>query len=167
MWKFSRHSDEVEAETAKPSGKLVVEQGLLPSGERSREGRHKIAHVQLVGSTAVATLTVTELTQQNGVEMLADLLDELGETHARHYVLDIQNVQIMDSACLGCLVQALNTLSSNGGKIALANTVNSVQYLFKMTQLDRVFPICTDVMSAIAALERIPSQSQARKGQTG
>jgi anti-anti-sigma factor len=64
----------------------------------------------------------------------------------------------MDSACLGCLVEALNKLASSGGKIALANTANSVQYLFKMTQLDRVFPICSDVMAALAALERVPGE---------
>lgn len=121
--------------------------------------RNRIAEVELMGQTAVATLTVTELTQEKGVEMLTDLLDELTESGARHFVLDIQNVQFMDSACLGCLVEALNRMAKNGGgKIALANTANSVQYLFRMTQLDRVFPICADVMAAITAVERVPGQ---------
>ena len=121
--------------------------------------RNRIAEVEQMGQTAVATLTVTELTQEKGVEMLSDLLDELTESGARHFVLDIQNVQFMDSACLGCLVEALNRMAKNGGgKIALANTANSVQYLFRMTQLDRVFPICADVMAAITAVERVPGQ---------
>lgn len=121
--------------------------------------RNRIAEVEQMGQTAVATLTVTELTQEKGVEMLSDLLDELTESGARHFVLDIQNVQFMDSACLGCLVEALNRMAKNGGgKIALANTANSVQYLFRMTQLDRVFPICADVMAAITAVERLPGQ---------
>jgi anti-sigma B factor antagonist len=115
---------------------------------------NRIAEVQRIGPTAVATLTVTELTQEQGVSMLAELLDDLSQSGATHFVLDIQNVQFMDSACLGCLVEALNRLASNGGRIALANTANSVQYLFKMTQLDRVFPICTDVMAAMTAVEK-------------
>ena len=115
---------------------------------------NRIAEVQRIGPTAVATLTVTELTQEQGVSMLAELLDDLSQSGATHFVLDIQNVQFMDSACLGCLVEALNRLASNGGRIALANTANSVQYLFKMTQLDRVFPICADVMAAMTAVEK-------------
>ena len=115
---------------------------------------NKIAQVQRMGQCAVATLTVTELTQEQGVQMLTELLDELEQTGATHFVLDIQNVQFMDSACLGCLVQALNRMARTGGRIALANTANSVQYLFRMTQLDRVFPICSDVMAALTAVER-------------
>ncbi len=119
----------------------------------------RIAEVEMMGQTAVATLTVTELRLERGVEMLNGLLDQLSESGARHFVLDIQNVQFMDSACMGCLVEALNKLVKNGGgKIALANTANSVQYLFRMTQLDRVFPICADVMAAITAVERVPGQ---------
>jgi hypothetical protein len=45
-------------------------------------------------------------------------------------------------------------MTAIGGKIALANTANRVQYLFRLTRLDRVFPICQDVMSAIEAIER-------------
>ena len=45
-------------------------------------------------------------------------------------------------------------MATSGGKIAIANGEQSVQQLFRMTRLDRVFPICRDVMSAIQAVER-------------
>lgn len=144
---FTRRSD---AEVATP----VAAPTVTPGAKIGAAGQCRIAEVQRIGSAAVATLTVTELTQEQGVQMLAELLDELEQTGATHFVLDIQNVQFMDSACLGCLVEALNRLARTGGRIALANTANSVQYLFRMTQLDRVFPICTDVMAALAAVER-------------
>lgn len=161
MWNpFSRQVQAPPARRAPvPSAQLVLDQGLLPPSQNDRRGaRSKIAEVQRMGNTAVATFTITELTQEQGVEMLADLLDELGQTGARHFVLDIQNVQVMDSACLGCLVEALNRLAKGGGRIALANTANRVQYLFRMTQLDRVFPICADVMAALAAVERVKGE---------
>ncbi len=153
MWNpFSKHG-EVAEQAAAMQAQSVMQQAA-PDRRRNR-----IAEVEQMGVTAVATLTVTELTQERGVEMLTDLLDELTESGAKHFVLDIQNVQFMDSACLGCLVEALNRMAKNGGgKIALANTANSVQYLFRMTQLDRVFPICADVMAAITAVERMPGQ---------
>jgi hypothetical protein len=34
------------------------------------------------------------------------------------------------------------------------NPSQSVSYLFKLTKLDRLFPICRDVMMAISAVER-------------
>lgn len=112
-----------------------------------------IADMILMGQTAVATLTVTELTQDEGAEMLAGLLDDLRQCGANHFVLDIQNVQHMDSTCLGCLVEALNAMAAHGGKIALANSHQSVEYVFRLTRLDRVFPICKDVVAAIDAVE--------------
>ena len=64
---------------------------------------------------------MTELTQDEGAEQLADLLQELAETGALHYVLDVQNIHAMDTACIGCLVEALNYLAARGGRIALVN----------------------------------------------
>jgi anti-sigma B factor antagonist len=122
--------------------------------------QNKIAEINRIGPTAVATFTVTELTQEQGVAMLSDLLDDLAASGATHFVLDIQNVQFMDSACLGCLVEALNRMTKTRGKIALANTATSVQSLFRLTQLDRVFPICADVMAALRAVEKRPGDDE-------
>lgn len=116
--------------------------------------RSEIAEIALMGSVAVATFSVSELTMDQGVEQLADLLQDLKESGARHFVLDIQNIQYMDSMCLGCLVESLNSMANTGGRIAIANGEQTVQQLFRMTRLDRVFPICRDVMAAIQAVER-------------
>ena len=157
MWNpFSRRTDAVtDAMTGGATASLVADL-RAESCNGAAVTRNRIAQVQRIGDSAVATLTVTELTQEQGVVMLTELLDELEQTGATHFVLDIQNVQFMDSACLGCLVEALNKMARTGGRIALANTANRVQYLFRMTQLDRVFPICADVMAALAAVERKP-----------
>jgi len=112
-----------------------------------------IAEVEVIGSTAVATLTVTELSRDIGAEELAELLVKLAETGALHFVLDVQNVQYMDSACLGCMVQALNTLAARGGRIAVVNPNHSVHYIFKLTRLDRVFRVCSTVPAALQAVE--------------
>lgn len=121
-----------------------------------------IADVQMMNTTAVATLTVTELTRGSGETQLAELLDELMQSGATDFVLDVQNVQYMDSACLGCLVAALNAQSQRGGHIAMVNADRSVQYLFRLTRLDRVFPICTDVLSALSTIERLKGRGQQR-----
>jgi anti-sigma B factor antagonist len=149
MWKpFNRspQPSDVPAQSA-PAPASVEETG-------EEVVRASIAEIELMGRTAVATLTVTELTQECGAEQLSDLLLELAETGAQHFVLDVQNVQFMDTACLGCLVEALNRLAVQGGRIAVVNPNHSVHYIFRLTRLDRVFRICSDVMAALEAVEQ-------------
>jgi anti-sigma B factor antagonist len=136
--------------------KIGISGETPPSPAKAGESiRHRsIADIEVVGRVAVATLTATELAQDEGAEQLADLLDALAETGAEHIVLDMQNVQFMDTTCLGCLVEALNARSAAGGRIALASPNHSVHYVFRLTRLDRVFRVCPDVMSAIEACEQ-------------
>lgn len=147
LGKFARSSETIPATDASE-----------PAAAGARKG--SIADMQMMGATAVATLTVTELTRGSGETQLAELLDELLQSGATDFVLDVQNVQYMDSACLGCLVAALNAQAARGGHIALVNADRSVQYLFHLTRLDRVFPICTDVLSALSTIERMKSRQK-------
>ncbi len=113
-----------------------------------------IATIDHIGPTAVATLTVTALATSHGVGLLMELFDDVSQSGARSLVLDLQNLEFMDSVCLGCLVQALNHAVQDGGRIALVNTDSNVQELFRITQLSRLFPVCHDVPSALTAIER-------------
>jgi anti-sigma B factor antagonist len=148
MWNpFSARREDTEAIPA-PETLPIDSAAADPDVPRTR-----IAKVQMMGGAAVATLTVTELSQDEGAEQLADLLLEMSETGATNFVLDVQNIQFMDTTCLGCLVSALNRLSANGGQIAVASPNHSVSYVFRLTRLDRVFRICSDVVSALNAIE--------------
>lgn len=117
----------------------------------------EVASIDYIGSIAVVTVLLSELTQHRGGPELADLLEELLTSGHRHLVFDIQNVTFMDSRCVGCLVEAMNQLARQGGPeagLALANPRSSVAHLFRITRLDRVFPICGDVLAAVNVLER-------------
>lgn len=116
--------------------------------------RTHMAEIEHLNATAIVTFTVTDLTGADANERLAGLLEELIHGGSVNIILDVQNVQEMDSACLGTLVKAVRVLEKIGGRMALVNTDRTVQYLFKLTRLDRVFPICTDVMAALEAVER-------------
>ncbi len=148
MWTpFSRasHRRSPKARTASRSDKHA----WAPNVSKS------IATIDRIGPTAVATLTVTALATSHGVGMLMELFDEVSQSGARSLVLDLQNLEFMDSVCLGCLVQALNHAVQDGGRIALVNTDSNVQELFRITQLSRLFPVCHDVPSALTAIERV------------
>ncbi len=155
MWNiFRRTADETFA-----AGTFIEPAGVPADESQPPPHRNTIASIDFIGPVAVATLTVTELTQDDGVVQLTELLDDLAQSGAKHFVLDVCNVQHMDSSCLGCLVEALNRMAADGGRIALVNADHAVAYLFRMTRLDRVFPICSDVMAALNAMERASAQA--------
>ncbi len=113
-----------------------------------------LASLDRLGQTVVATITVTELTGRDTAELVAELLGHVEGSGVRHFVFDLQNVNYMDSSCIGVMVEMLTQLQKAGGRIALVNASQSVDCLFKLTKLDRIFPICPDVMVAIEAVER-------------
>lgn len=126
-----------------------------------------LATYDRLGQTMVGTPLVQSLTGADAAALATELCDRIylachetdeksGDAKAgvRHVVLDLQNVQYMDSMCVGVLVELLTMLKEAGGNIALVNASGNIEYLFKLTRLDRVFPICRDVMKAIDVVER-------------
>lgn len=114
-----------------------------------------LAVLDRLGETAVVTLTVEALSGDEMALMLRELLMSVYQQGNRHFILDLQNVSAMDSVCVGVLVEVLTQMQQTrgGGRIALVNADGSVAYLFRITRLDRVFPICRDVMAALSAVE--------------
>lgn len=132
----------------------VATGAVLDAPPADSKAEEPLATLELLGKTAIATVTVNELTGANASRLVSDLLAEFAEARVRHFVFDLQNVTYMDSACIGVMVELLTRIQTAGGRIALVNAGQSVSYLFKLTRLDRLFPICRDVMQAIAAVER-------------
>lgn len=111
--------------------------------------------VEDLGATIVATVIDSEVAGEDAAELSAQILAAMSQAgELKHLVLDLQNVNFMDSMCLNQLLALLRTLQQQGKRIAVASATHSMQVLFKLTQLDRVFPLCRDVMSAITAVER-------------
>lgn len=156
--KFRRESER----TGEPQPDFGFPKAPTNTGPRPQQ----LANYDRLGQTLVGTPTVSTLTGPDAGELASELCEQIyhksvgeptGENAprgVRHVVLDLQNVQYMDSMCVGVLVELLTTLKEAGGRIALVNASANVEYLFKLTRLDRVFPICRDVMKAIEAVER-------------
>jgi len=110
------------------------------------------------GQTLVATVASRTLSGPDAEALTEEIrhwLDDPSDGAAAvHIVFDLQNVQYMDSGCIGVMVELLNSIQESGGRIALVNAGHNVEYLFKLTRLDRLFPICRDVMKAIESVER-------------
>lgn len=142
----------------RPRIRLRTNFGFDPDKAEPRQ----MATYDRLGRTLVATPIVATLSGPDAAALARELIHKIelaaADTEApasvRHVVLDLQNVQYMDSMCVGVLVELLTTLKEAGGHIALVNASGNIEYLFKLTRLDRVFPICRDVMKAIEVVER-------------
>ena len=146
-----------------PARKTPADLGFDPEAVMGSRRTATLATYDRLGQTLVATPTAATLSGPEAGALASDLCEQIHKAYhdpetdrsgIRHVVMDLQNVQYMDSMCVGVLVELLTTLKEAGGRIALVNASTNVEYLFKLTRLDRVFPICRDVMKAIEAVER-------------
>ncbi|TVQ30612.1 MAG: anti-sigma factor antagonist [Phycisphaeraceae bacterium] len=168
MFSFSRqNSREAEQSGARADeSPIAVDESAdsaLPAITSPSANDH-LATLERLGNSVVVTITVTELSGGDAMTLMADLLEHVESAGVRHFVFDLQSVNYMDSSCIGAMVEMLTRLQTSGGRIALVNAGQSVSYLFRLTRLDRVFPICRDVMTAISALERGPNPALQKKG---
>ena len=81
------------------------------------------------------------------VEEINRLLDE----NSLKMVLDLGNVNRMNSSGLGIMINAQTTFKQNGGTFKLANLTPLVENLLKITRLDTVFESYATVDLAIAS----------------
>jgi anti-sigma B factor antagonist len=84
---------------------------------------------------------------------LRDLIRDLLKDGRRKIVLDLGDVNYIDSSGLGTLVSAVSTARREGGDIKLADLTDKVDDLMEVTRLYTVFDIADDEASAIKSFE--------------
>lgn len=109
----------------------------------------------MLGATGVITVLEAQLTAPRVADLRNELLSFLTPRRGlKNLVIDMQNVEYLDSTCLYMLVHMLKQVSQRGGKIAVVSAHRTVEGLFKLTRLDQLFPIRRGVLEAVAAVER-------------
>ena len=69
-------------------------------------------------------------------------------------VIDLQNLEFVDSAGLGVLVGIYKRVKQRGQRVAVARAQPYVARVMRIIRLDRVFESFDDVASALAAFSR-------------
>lgn len=90
-------------------------------------------------------------------EFKAQMLGFIEQGHAK-LVINLNQVNFMDSSGLTAIVTTLKSLGKRGGQLAVSNVGDSLQALFRMTRLDRVFNIYTSEQEACGALSDGPEK---------
>jgi anti-sigma B factor antagonist len=89
------------------------------------------------------------ITLGEGNVMLRDIVRDLADQGNHRIVLNLVEVNYIDSSGLGELVKTHTTIRNKGGEVKLANLNKRVHDLLHMTRLAAVFDIHQDEASAI------------------
>jgi len=105
--------------------------------------------IELSNNIALVRFEEGELNADLMQEVIQLLVEQMRYNNAQHFVFDMQTITFMSSACLGVLVQLLEDITPNRGRIAMAGCQENVEFLFKVTRLDQVFSVHEDIEEAI------------------
>lgn len=106
---------------------------------------------RIVGNVAVIDIR-GRITVGEGNIILRDVVREMLDKGNMHIVLNLHDLQFMDSSGLGELVKAHTSVRNQGGQLRLASLNKRVHDLLQLTKLAAVFDIEPDEESAIRSL---------------
>jgi anti-anti-sigma factor len=95
--------------------------------------------IDVRGERAVATID-GDLTATNAGQWRTALGDA-ARNGVRHLVIDLSAAAIVDSAGIGLLLAAHNSLRKNGGQIEITNASADIVGLFQAMRLDKHFSV--------------------------
>lgn len=64
-------------------------------------------------------------------------------------IINLEQVTYMDSSGVATLIEALQHVNRNGGRMVLFGMQAAVKEIFELTRLDKVFDIRTDLTTAM------------------
>ncbi len=88
------------------------------------------------------------------VNYLKEHLTKLFNGEVYEIIIDLTNVEFVDSAGLGQLVSALKMCVHNNGNLILVGVNESITDLLRITKLDTVFSILDTVEEAVASFKK-------------
>lgn len=101
------------------------------------------ASTRLVGGVTIVDLT-GRIVLGDGSAELRDLVRDLAREGIRKILLNLRNVDYIDSSGLGELVCAFTSMRNQGGELKLLNLTKRVRSLLQITKLLTVFDVTDD-----------------------
>ncbi len=85
------------------------------------------------------------------VDELRQVFEELLANHESRFVINLQDVGMVDSSGIGVLVRCLTTAKQKGGSLKLVNPSKLITQTLKMVGLLQLFEVHAEEASAVAA----------------
>ncbi|MEM8543050.1 MAG: STAS domain-containing protein [Cyanobacteria bacterium P01_H01_bin.119] len=103
---------------------------------------------KVYGPAVVVMQPVGNLNASNADGLQREMIDALAPEHVKSLVMDLEKVELFDSAALAALMAALKTAKSAGKRFSLRSVPPSIRIVMELTQLDRAFDIADDLLLA-------------------
>ncbi len=108
--------------------------------------------IELRGQVVIARMKLADMTSLESDQLLAELLQYWSNIGSRYFVLDMSEVEFIDSACIGSLVTFLINIDKSEGKLALACCREEAKLLIELTGLAAHITIMDSVDEAVSSL---------------
>ena len=86
--------------------------------------------------------------------LLKERIQEILDQGATTLVLDLKELEFLDSSGLGALVSCLRRVKEKKGEIKLAGLRPEVRSIFDITRVSRLFDICENAADAVKAFKK-------------
>ena len=86
-----------------------------------------------------------------GTSVLRDTVKDLLGKGQKKILLNLADVNYVDSITVGVLISALTSVRNQGGELKLLHVTKKVRAVLQITKLDTVFHVLDDETAAIAA----------------
>jgi anti-sigma B factor antagonist len=116
------------------------------------------ASTRLVGGVTIVDLS-GRIALGEGSAGLRDLVRNLVSEGNKKILLNLRDVDYIDSSGLGELVSAFTSMRSKGGELKLLNLTKRVQDLLQITKLYTVFEITDDEVTSLQSFSPAISPS--------
>ena len=84
---------------------------------------------------------------------LKELVMKMLEKNVRLFIINLENVDYIDSSGIGALIYICSTIKKKGLKLLIANIHGSVKKVIELSKLMGYFPISSSLEEAILELE--------------
>jgi Anti-anti-sigma regulatory factor (antagonist of anti-sigma factor) len=108
--------------------------------------------IEQSSNVVTATIRSRQLGSAEAQVLAEELVQRMRYDGAMFFVLDMSQVEFVDSSCLGTMVMFLQDLGTHPRAHRLGHCNRNVAFLFKATRLDSVFTLYDDLEEARAQI---------------
>ncbi|QLH36638.1 MAG: STAS domain-containing protein [Parachlamydiaceae bacterium] len=105
----------------------------------------------LTNDVLIITPNTPNLDAKHAAEFKEQAIQLIKENECNHVVLDLSQVQFIDSSGLGTFLSILRLLHAQGGELKLARVHRSIKTMFELVAMNKIFDIHDQMEDAIAA----------------
>lgn len=110
-------------------------------------------NVKLVGEVVVIELGGSVVGGPESTQINQDIYN-LIEKGNKRFIIDLCNVNLMNSSGLGTLIASLTSVKKAGGELILASANEKIKNLFLVTKLNSIFEFKENVQDAVTSFNK-------------